>query len=114
MSDDHRYMPSVADNLPTGERPMIAVVHAVDGHEDALAAAVSTLAAAVRAEPGCREFRAFRSIDDPGEFQLYEIYDDVDAFRVHLTTPHVAHFFTELAEHSTADAGALTQLVEVE
>ena len=114
MTDDRQYLPFVADNLPEGVRPMIALLHAVHGHENALTDAVATLATAVRAEPGCIEFRAFRGVDNPGEFHLYEIYSDVDAFRLHLTTPHVAHFFTELAQHSTADASALTQLVEVE
>ncbi|MFB9238087.1 putative quinol monooxygenase [Plantactinospora siamensis] len=110
----HReFMPAVSDDLPPGERPMIAVLHAVPGHETQLAAAVMTLAAAVRREPGCREFRAFRGIDAPGTFHLYEIYDDVQAFRAHLATGHVARFFSELAAHSTADAQALTQLVEL-
>lgn len=110
---DRRFMPEVADDLPPGERPMVAVVRAVPGHEDRLAAAITVLTAAVRREPGCVEFRAFRDVAHPGTFHLYEIYAGTDAFRAHLTTGHVAHFFTELAEHSTADAGALTQLVEL-
>jgi hypothetical protein len=32
---------------------------------------------------------------------------------VHLATGQVAHFFTELARHSTTDARALVQLVEL-
>jgi autoinducer 2-degrading protein len=40
--------------------------------------------AAVRAEPGCQQFRAFRDATDPGVFYLYEIYTDLDAFRTHL------------------------------
>lgn len=110
---DREFMPAVGDDLPPGERPMIAVLHAVPGHEEQLAAAVEVLTTAVRAEPGCREFRAFRDVDDPGGFHLFEVYDDVAAFRVHLATAHVAHFFTELAVHSTADASALTQLQEM-
>jgi quinol monooxygenase YgiN len=106
-------MPDVSADLPPGERPMIAVVRAVPGHEDQLAAAVATLTAAVRREPGCLEFRAFEEVADPGAFHLYEIYADTDAFRIHLATDHVAHFFTELAQHSTADASALTQLAEL-
>jgi quinol monooxygenase YgiN len=49
----------------------------------------------------------------PSVFYLYEIYADTDAFRVHLATDHVAYFFTELARHSTTDASALVQLVEL-
>ncbi|MFI5733732.1 putative quinol monooxygenase [Kribbella sp. NPDC051587] len=107
------YMPEVSDDLPPGERPMIAVVRAVPGHEAQLAAAIATLTTAVRSEPGCVEFRSFREASNPGVFQLYEIYADTDAFRTHLATSHVAHFFTELAQHSTTDAAALTQLVEL-
>lgn len=93
---------------------MVAVVPAVPGHEGQLAAAISTLTGAVRREPGCVEFRSFQDVTDSGVFYLYEIYADVEAFRVHLATDHVAHFFTELAQHSTADAGALVQLVELD
>jgi quinol monooxygenase YgiN len=112
-ADEREFMPTVKDNLPPGERPMVAVVRAVPGHEKQLAAAITVLAAAVRKEPGCMEFRPFRDVDHPGVFYLYEIYTDTEAFRVHLTTDHVAHFFTELAEHSTTDAQALVQLVEL-
>jgi quinol monooxygenase YgiN len=108
-----QFEPEIGDDLPPGERPMVAVVRAVPGHEEQLAAAIATLTAAVRTEPGCQEFRAFRDVANPGVFYLYEIYEDTEAFRVHLATGHVAHFFTELARHSTSDAGALAQLVEV-
>lgn len=113
MTTQRNFMPEVSDDLPAGQRPMIAVVRAIPGHEDPLAAAVATLAAAVRHEPGCTEFRAFRDATDPGIFYMYEIYLDTDAFKVHLDTDHVAHFFIELAQHSTADAKALTQLIEL-
>jgi quinol monooxygenase YgiN len=97
-------MPEVSDDLPSGERPMIAVIHAVPQ----LAAAITTVTAAIRREPGCREFRPFRDTANPAVFYVYEICTDTDAFRAHLATDHVAQFFTELARHSTADAKALT------
>lgn len=106
-------MPQVGDDLPPGQRPMVAVIRAVPGHEERLAAAIATLAAAVRREPGCLEFRPFRDAANRGIFYLYEVYADTGAFRAHLTTAHVAHFFTELAQHSTADAKALVQLVQL-
>jgi quinol monooxygenase YgiN len=106
-------MPQVGDDLPPGERPMVAVIRAVPGHEEQLAAAIATLTAAVRREPGCLEFRPFQDAANPGAFYLYEIDADNDAFRAHLTTGHVAHFFTELAQHSTAHAEALVQLAEL-
>jgi quinol monooxygenase YgiN len=112
-ADGREFMPQVRDDLPPGERPMVAVIRAVPGHEERLAAAIATLTAAVRREPGCVEFRPFQDTADPSVFYLYEIYANTDAFRVHLGTDHVAHFFTELARHSTTDASALVQLVEL-
>ena len=106
-------MPAVPDDLPAGERPIIAIVRAVPGHEAPLAAAISVLAAAVRAEPGCMEFRPYRDAADPGVFYLYEVYADTDAFRTHLGTGHVARFFIEAGQHSTTDAHGLVQLVDV-
>jgi quinol monooxygenase YgiN len=113
VSADREFMPEVGDDLPPGERPMVAVIRAIPGHEPALAAAIATLTAAVRREPGCLEFRSFQDFANPGVFYLYEIYADTEAFRVHLATDHVSGFFAELARHSTADAGALVQLAEL-
>jgi len=111
-ADDRQFMPQVG-GLPPGERPMVAVIQAVPGHEQPLAAAIATLTAAVRREPGCLELRSSKDAANPADFYLYEIYADTSAFRTHLTTDHVAHFFVELAQHSTADAQALVQLIEL-
>ena len=110
---DREFMPQVGDDLPPGERPMVAVIRAVPGHEHQLAAAIATLTTAVRREQGCLEFRPFQDVANSAVFYLYEIYADTDEFRAHLATDHVAHFFTELARHSTTDAKALVQLVEL-
>src|SRR5262249_39765406 len=112
-ADEREFMPQVGDDLPPGQRPMVAVIRAVPGHEQHLAAAIATLTTAVRREQGCLEFRPFQDVANPAVFYLYEIYADTGAFRVHLATGHVAHFFTELAQHSTTDATALVQLVEL-
>ncbi len=48
--------------------------------------------AAVRDEPGCRDFRVFRSEDDPDTFVLVEEYDDAAALEAHRATPHYAAF----------------------
>jgi quinol monooxygenase YgiN len=110
---DRRFLPEVRDDLPPGERPMVAVVRAIPGHEEQLAAAITTLTAAVRREPGCSEFRSFRDVTAGEVFYLYEIYTDIEAFRAHLATEHVTRFFGELARHSTTDATALVQLAEL-
>ena len=43
---------------------------------------------AVRAEPGCLGFSAVFEKDNPTRVRLFEIYENVDAFKAHLETPH--------------------------
>ena len=92
---------------------MIAALDARPGLAGQLREKIAELAAHVRREPGCLTFTAYEARDAPGRFYLYEIYADTSAFRAHLTTDHVAHFFTELAQLSTADAQSLVQLIEL-
>jgi|HubBroStandDraft_1064217.scaffolds.fasta_scaffold09790_2 quinol monooxygenase YgiN len=46
------------------------------------------LAAASRAEPGCRGYLVARGIADPTTFVLYETWDDQAALDVHYATEH--------------------------
>ena len=50
--------------------------------------------ASVANEPGCRQFDVLRAIDDPCNIVLYEIYENEDAFKVHMTMPHTQTFLT--------------------
>jgi autoinducer 2-degrading protein len=51
--------------------------------------AISENALASReSEPGCRQFDVCRNMDDPCIFFLYEVYEDEEAIRVHLQSPH--------------------------
>ena len=43
-------------------------------------------------EAACTQFDVCRSLRDPAEVFLYEIYDDEPAFAVHLKTPHFLAF----------------------
>ena len=43
---------------------------------------------AVRIEPGCRGFNAVFEKDNPTRVRLFEIYENADAFKAHLETPH--------------------------
>jgi quinol monooxygenase YgiN len=43
---------------------------------------------AVRVEPGCLGFSAVFEKDNPTRVRLFEIYENVDAFKAHLETPH--------------------------
>jgi (4S)-4-hydroxy-5-phosphonooxypentane-2,3-dione isomerase len=55
-------------------------------------------AASVRDEPGCRRFDVLLPEDGGERVDLYEIYDDADAFAAHLETAHFKRFKTETAE----------------
>jgi quinol monooxygenase YgiN len=43
---------------------------------------------AVRVEPGCWGFNAVFEKDNPIHVRLFEIYENADAFKAHLETPH--------------------------
>jgi (4S)-4-hydroxy-5-phosphonooxypentane-2,3-dione isomerase len=61
-------------------------------------------AASVRDELGCRRFDILLPEDGAERVDLYEIYDDADAFAAHLETPHFKRFkaaSTELVEQQT-------------
>lgn len=59
-----------------------------DGETGNIEAILRELAAAIRKEPGNREFTVLRGLDDPAEFLLYEIYASEEAFREHQQTEH--------------------------
>jgi autoinducer 2-degrading protein len=44
------------------------------------------------AEPGCLRFDVVQSVDDVGEFLLWEVYVDEAAAAFHKTTPHYLAF----------------------
>ena len=113
MTGVSAYTPQLADDLPAGPRPMIAVVDALPGHAGELAAAIAELAVAVRREPGCLIFVPYQDLGTDGRFHLYEIYRDTAAFLAHLETGHVQRFFGALARHSSSTAQNLTQLAEL-
>jgi len=58
------------------------------GQEEIVAALLRELAASAQTEPGCTEFRVHRSLDDPGRFLLFEVYQDAAAFEDHKQTEH--------------------------
>ena len=58
------------------------------GTGDAIAAALEKQVAASRKEPGCVSFIAYRSLEEPDHFVLYEQYADDDALAAHRESPH--------------------------
>jgi quinol monooxygenase YgiN len=63
-----------------------------EGAEAALADAIAEVAPAVRAEPGCTYYGAFRSTIDPRRFFLLSRWADEELFRRHSQSPHILKF----------------------
>ena len=101
------------DTTDPGERPMIAILDAKPGLEDAFRERIIQLVRAVRREPGCVTFTAYETRDTPGRFYLYEVYIDAAAFATHLQTEHVHTFISSIPDLSTGGPGSLIQLNEI-
>ncbi len=50
------------------------------------------------AEPGCLRFDVVQSVEDPGEFLLWEVYVDEEAAAFHKSTPHYLAFREGIVE----------------
>ena len=55
-------------------------------------------ATSARDEPGCRRFDILLPEEGGERVDLYEIYDDAEAFAAHLETPHFQQFKAASAE----------------
>ncbi|WP_421982012.1 putative quinol monooxygenase [Roseibium sp.] len=53
--------------------------------------------ASLQEEPGCHQFDVCTDPGRPGEVFLYEIYNDAEAFQVHLKTPHFLAFDAQVS-----------------
>ncbi len=49
-------------------------------------------------EPGALRFDVLQKVDDPGQFFLYEVYRDADAFAAHQQTEHYATWKATVAD----------------
>ena len=101
------------DTADPSQRPMIAILDARPGLEDAFRERILQRVRAVRREPGCVTFTAYEARDTPGRFYLYEIYTDAAAFDAHLKTGHVHAFISAIPALSTGGPGSLIQLNEI-
>ena len=66
-----------------------ATWRAREGEAERVREILEVLTPLCRAEPGCRQYQAHRSPDDPRLFFIYEQYDDEAAFETHAQTDHV-------------------------
>lgn len=71
---------------------VIARYRAKAGAADRVAEVLARHVAATRSEPGCMQFDAYRSTENPDEFVLYEKYVDEAAFESHRQSPHFQEF----------------------
>ena len=62
-------------------------------------------------EPGCRRFDVVEPRGEPDRVLLYEIYDDVAAFEIHMKTPHYAEFDAASAPFVTGKSVIRSDLV---
>jgi quinol monooxygenase YgiN len=59
-----------------------------EGCEEAVLAALASIAAASRHEPGCRLYQPYRDPAEPRVFHIFEIYDDEAALEAHGASEH--------------------------
>jgi quinol monooxygenase YgiN len=71
---------------------IFARYHAGVGNEAAVADALADVVGPTRAEEGCLDIHAFRSIRDPRLFYIHSRWTDEDAFDAHAALPHTVHF----------------------
>jgi quinol monooxygenase YgiN len=76
---------------------IIATWKAKPGSEETVAATLRRLAAASRLEPGCRFYQPQESLETPGVFVVYEIYDDQAAAEAHTASDHFRQLVLEQA-----------------
>lgn len=65
------------------------------GEEEPIARILETAVPIFRAEPACQTFQAHRSTEHPGEFFLYELYDDEAGFQAHIATDAFKRYVLE-------------------
>ncbi len=88
---------------------VIAEIVARTGDEDALLDALCTDKCATLAnEASCKVFQVLVRDDHPGQFVLYEVYDDQAAFDRHRAAPYFAAF-----ESAVKRFGAATPVIRL-
>ena len=74
--------------MSASEVALVVHYQAQPGRGNEVAALLARHTAATRAEPGCHDFVALRSSEDPDAFVLYERYASAEAFEAHQASPH--------------------------
>jgi quinol monooxygenase YgiN len=82
---------------PPPELYIFARFHARPGQEDAVGAAMSEVIPHTRAESGCLNIHAFRSVRDPQLFYIHSHWINEAAFEIHAELPHTLRFIETVA-----------------
>jgi quinol monooxygenase YgiN len=68
---------------------VVATFQARPGKEADLRAALISLLAPTREEPGCVSYDVHQSADDPAKFLFYENWQSKEALDAHMRSPHL-------------------------
>lgn len=68
---------------------VVATFQARPGKEADLRAALISLLAPTREEPGCVSYDVHQSADDPAKFLFYENWESKEALDAHMRSPHL-------------------------
>lgn len=75
---------------------IFARFHARADAVDEVAAAIAEVLPQSRAEPGCLDIEAYRSIQDPRLFHIHSLWIDEAAFELHAGLLHTVRFLEKV------------------
>lgn len=75
------------------------IVKTTQADISALREAIATMERASREEQGCIDYTFSVEVSDPNVLRITEKWDDVDALRAHMATPHMAAFQQTIGAH---------------
>ncbi|GAB0118870.1 putative quinol monooxygenase [Acidisoma sp. 7E03] len=93
-------------------KPLYATFEVLPGHEAEMERMMAELTQAVRAEPGCLRFVAYRLADQPRRYHVDEIYADEAAFAAHINSPHARAFNAAIRDMVVGGASEVVFLAE--
>jgi quinol monooxygenase YgiN len=76
---------------------LFARFHALPGKEAEVQRAILAVLEPSRAEPGCLDIQAFRSLRDPRLYYIHSRWRDEAAFEIHAALPHTVRFIETVA-----------------
>lgn len=96
----HPIAVKVKESLKDPAKPfaMAVILQAKPGTEAQLEAAFVKAIQATRKEKGCSTYDLNRDLQKPGQYVLYERWQDLPALNAHLHTPHITKLLADLAD----------------